>query len=82
MSRWAVQLVRELGWLAYDAGESDRAIELMERSYDLRAARGARPQIAAAQAALADVLSDSRRVARLRSAVSATARELGLAWLK
>jgi hypothetical protein len=74
--------VRHLGGLAYDAGDTDRAIELMERSYDLRAARGARPQIAAAQAALADVLSDNRRAARLRSAVSATAEELGLTWLK
>ncbi|MBV9379923.1 MAG: hypothetical protein JOY82_22015 [Streptosporangiaceae bacterium] len=74
--------VRHLGSLAYDAGETERAIELMERSYDLRAALGARPQIAAAQAALAHVLGDSRRAARLRSAVSATAEELGLAWLK
>ena len=74
--------VRHLGGQAYEAGETERAIELMERSYDLRAARGARPHIAAAQAALADVLGDSPRVARLRSAVSATAEELGLTWLK
>jgi tetratricopeptide (TPR) repeat protein len=74
--------VRHLGGRAYDAGETERAIELMERSYDLRAARGVRPHIAAAQAALADVLGDSRRVACLRSAVTATAQELGLALLK
>jgi len=74
--------VRHLGGHAYDTGETERAIELMERSYDLRAARGARPHIAAAQAALADVLGDGPRVARLRSAVSATAEELGLTWLK
>jgi hypothetical protein len=35
--------VRHLGGHAYDAGQTDRAIELMERSYDLRAAVGARP---------------------------------------
>jgi hypothetical protein len=74
--------VRHLGGQAYDAGETERGIELLEHSYDLRAARGARPHIAAAQAALADVLGDSQRVARLRSAVSATAEELGLTWLK
>lgn len=74
--------VRHLGGQAYDAGQTDRAIELMERSYDLRAALGARPQVAAAQAALADVLGDCRRAAHLRSAVSATAEELGLIWLK
>jgi hypothetical protein len=75
-------VVRHLGGQAYDAGETNRAIELMERSYDLRAALGARPHIAAAQAALADVLGDTQRAARLRSAVSATAEELGLTWLK
>jgi hypothetical protein len=74
--------VRHLGGLAYDAGQTERAIELLERSYDLRAALGARPQIAAAQIALADMLGDSQRAARLRSAVSATAEELGLTWLK
>jgi hypothetical protein len=74
-------VVRHLGGLARDAGETERAIELMERSYDLRAAQGARPQIAAAQAALADVLGDSPRVPQLRAAVAATAAELGLTWL-
>lgn len=74
--------VRHLGGLADDAGQADRAIEMLERSYDLRAALGARPQTAAAQAALAGVLGDSERAARLRSAVSATAQELGLSWLK
>jgi tetratricopeptide (TPR) repeat protein len=74
--------VRHLGALAYGAGQTDRAIELLERSYDLRASLGARPQIAAAQAALADALGDSQRVAQLRLAVSTTAQELGLTWLK
>jgi tetratricopeptide (TPR) repeat protein len=73
--------VRHLGGQAHDAGQTEHAIELMERSYDLRAALGARPQVAAAQAALADVLGDTPRAKRLRSAVSATAAELGLTWL-
>jgi hypothetical protein len=74
--------VRHLGGLAYGAGQTDRAIELLERSYDLRAALGVRPQIAAAQAALADALGHGPRVAQLRLAVSRTAQELGLTWLK
>ena len=75
--------VRHLGSQAWDAGESDRAIALFERSLDLRAARAARPHTAAAQAALAEVLgAESDRAASLRSAVAATAAELDLGWLK
>jgi hypothetical protein len=75
--------VRHLGSQAWDAGQSERAIALFERSLDLRAARAARPHTAAAQAALAEVLgTESDRAASLRSAVAATAAELGLGWLK
>jgi hypothetical protein len=74
--------VRHLGSQAWDAGEHARAIALFERSLDLRAARGARPHTAAAQAALADVLGESDRAASLRSIVASTADELGLAWLR
>jgi len=74
--------MRHLGGLAEDAGQTERAIELLERSYDLRAALGARPQITASQITLADILGDSQRAASLRSAASATAEELGLTWLK
>lgn len=75
--------VRHLGSLAWDAGESERAIALYERSLDLRAARAARPHTAAAQATLAEALGEeSERAAGLRSAVAATAAELDLAWLR
>lgn len=73
--------VRHLGGHAWDAGEKERGVALFERSLDLRAARGARPHTAAAQAALADVLGQTPRADVLRAIVAATAEELGLTWL-
>jgi hypothetical protein len=73
--------VRHQGGHAMDAGDSERAIALFRRSLQLRAARGARPQTAAAQASLADALGATPEAAELRAIASATARELGLTWL-
>jgi hypothetical protein len=56
-------------------------LELLRRSLYLRAALGARPQVAAAQAVLADALPPGDEPAVLREAALHTARELGLTWL-
>jgi hypothetical protein len=74
--------VRHLGSHAWEAGDTGQGIALFERSYDLRAACGARPHTAAAAAALAGVLGEGERSTRLLSLVAATAAELNLTWLK
>jgi hypothetical protein len=64
--------------------EQDReaGISLLRRSLDLRAACGARPLVAAAQAALVEVLESGPESVLLRRLVAHTAEELGLTWLK
>ncbi|MFC4585947.1 hypothetical protein [Sphaerisporangium corydalis] len=57
------------------------AVTLLRRSYVLRSALGARPQTAAAAAALADVLPAGREGRDLREAALLTARDLELSWL-
>lgn len=54
---------------------------LFRRSLELRAALGARPQVAAAQATLADVLRPGPERTTLVETSQATARELQLTWL-
>lgn len=64
--------------------ERDReaGLGLLRRSVDLRAACGARPHVAAAQAALAEALGVGPESVLLRRLVAHTAEELGLTWLK
>jgi hypothetical protein len=54
---------------------------LFRRSLELRSALGARPQVAAAQATLADVLPPGPERTTLVEAAQSTARDLGLTWL-
>jgi hypothetical protein len=56
-------------------------LALLRRSLYLRAGLGARPQVAAAEAALADALPPGDEPDALRDAALHTARELGLTWL-
>ncbi len=74
-------VVRHQGGHAMEAGDSERGIALYRRSLQLRAARGARPQTAAAQATLAEALGATPEAAELRAIAMVTARELGLTWL-
>jgi len=69
---------------AYYLLEQDRdaGLALLRRSLDLRAACGARPHTAAAQAALAEALESGPESVLLRRLVAHTAEELGLTWLK
>lgn len=73
--------VRHQAGLLLDAGDPVAALPLARRSLQLRAAVGARPHVAAAQAMLADVLGDGPEAEELRAIVALTAVELGLAWL-
>jgi tetratricopeptide (TPR) repeat protein len=61
--------------------DRERAIALFRRSLHLRAALGARPQVAAAQAALADALPAGKEADLLRELARHTAGELRLTWL-
>jgi hypothetical protein len=74
-------VVRHQAGHAAAAGDPAREIALLRRSAILRAAVGARPHTAAAQATLAEVLRDGEEAADLRRAATRTARELKLAWL-
>jgi hypothetical protein len=56
-------------------------LPLLRRSLQLRAALGARPQTAAAQAALAAELAEGPERDVLLETAGATAKELGLTWL-
>ena len=69
--------------LIRSAADRQTGVDLLRRSYHLRAALGARPQTAAAAATLAEALpADSREREDLRQTAAATARELNLTWLK
>jgi hypothetical protein len=74
--------VRHLSGQALQAGDRNGAIALARYSLYLRAACGARPQVAAAQALLADTLGDGAEAAQLRAVAASTAAELGLTWLR
>jgi hypothetical protein len=64
-----------------DAGR-ETGMDLLRRSYHLRAALGARPQTAAAAATLAEVLPpESTERDHLLQTAAATAHELNLTWL-
>jgi hypothetical protein len=62
-------------------GDRERGIALLRRSLQLRAALGARPQVAAAQIALAGELPNGPEADELREIGRMTARELGIPWL-
>jgi hypothetical protein len=72
--------VRHLGALLIDIHQAG-AIQLLRRSLQLRAACGARPHVAAAQALLADTLGSGPECDELREIAATTAAELGLTWL-
>jgi hypothetical protein len=75
-------VARHQGGQAFDAGDTERAIALQRRSLQLRAACGARPHVAAAQAAVADFVGETEEARELRAIVAVTAEELDLEWLK
>jgi hypothetical protein len=63
--------------------DRETGLDLLRRSYHLRAALGARPQTATAAATLAEVLPpESTERDHLLQTAAATARELNLTWLK
>jgi hypothetical protein len=72
--------VRHLGDHALQAGDA-AGLGLLRRSYQLRAALGARPQTAAAAATLAAALPAGAEADQLRETALLTARELDLSWL-
>jgi hypothetical protein len=72
--------VRHLGDHALTGGDP-AGLDLLRRSYHLRAALGARPQTAAAALTLADALPPGSEADQLRAAAEITARELSLTWL-
>jgi hypothetical protein len=62
--------------------DRETGLDLLRRSYYLRAALGARPQTAAAAATLAEALPpESTERGHLLQTAAATARELNLTWL-
>jgi hypothetical protein len=75
--------LRHQGAQAMESGaDQDTGLDLLRRSYHLRAALGARPQTAAAAATLAEALPpESAEREHLLQAAAATARELSLTWL-
>jgi hypothetical protein len=72
--------VRHLGAQALDRGDAV-GLELLWRSYHLRAALGARPQTAAAAATLAAALPPGAEAEGLKAIALRTALELRLTWL-
>lgn len=62
--------------------DRDTGLALLRRSLDLRAACGARPHVAAAQAGLAEALGVGPESVLLSRLVAHSAQELNLAWLK
>jgi hypothetical protein len=72
--------VRHLGDHALTGGDP-AGLDLLRRSYHLRAALGARPQTAAAALTLAGALPPGAEADQLRAAAEITARELSLTWL-
>lgn len=74
-------VVRHQGFHLLDT-DRERGLALLRRSLHLRAALGARPHVAAAQAALVQALgNDDPEAIELRRIVADTARELKLGWL-
>jgi hypothetical protein len=63
-------------------GAVARDVELMRLSLRLRAALGAVPQVAAAQASLAQFLPEGMEKSGLQSVALGTARRLGLTWVQ
>lgn len=63
-------------------GQREAGIALLRRSLYLRAAHGARPQVAAAQYQLAGELPPGPEADDLRDIARRTARELGIPWLQ
>ena len=74
-------VVRHQGFYLLER-DGEAGLELLRRSLHLRAACGARPQVAAAQAALAEALGVGPESVLLRRMVAHSAEELNLAWLK
>lgn len=72
--------VRHIGDHALRAGDTS-GLGLLRRSYDLRAALGARPQTAAAAVTLAAELPSGPEADGLMESAAHTARELQLTWL-
>ncbi|MEV4536601.1 hypothetical protein AB0J82_22725 [Asanoa sp. NPDC049518] len=76
-------VVRHLGAHAIEHDRSPGEGEmLLRRSLYLRSVLGARPQVAAAQAALAGELPEGTEREMLGGIATTTAEELGLTWLK
>lgn len=74
-------VVRHQGFYLLEQ-DRDAGLALLRRSIDLRAACGARPHVAAAQAALAEALGVGPESVLLQRLVARNAEELNLAWLK
>jgi len=75
-------VVRHQGFQLLESQQGrDRGIALLRRSLQLRAACGARPHVAAAQAALAEALSPSAEAEDLSEIAADTARALRIRWL-
>lgn len=72
--------VRHLGDHALENGDAS-GLDLLRRSYHLRAALGARPHTAAAAATLSAALPSGAEASQLHEAAVLTARELRLTWL-
>jgi len=71
---------RHLGDHALQAGDTS-GLDLLRRSYYLRAALGARPQTAAAALTLSAVLPSGTEADQLRETAAVIARDLQLTWL-
>ncbi|MEV0663696.1 hypothetical protein ACIBI3_20960 [Actinomadura luteofluorescens] len=72
--------IRHLGAMALADGDP-AGLDDLRRSYQLRAALGARPQTAAAAATYAAALPPAAEAEQLTGLAARTARELGLTWL-
>jgi hypothetical protein len=72
--------VRHLGDHAVENGDAS-GLDLLRRSYHLRAALGARPHTAAAAATLSAALPPGAEASQLHETAVLTARELRLTWL-
>lgn len=73
-------VVRHQGYYMLEQ-DHEAGLALLRRSLHLRAACGARPQVAAAQAALAEALGVGPESVLLRRLVARSAEELNLTWL-
>lgn len=74
-------VVRHQGFYLHER-DRDAGLALLRRSLDLRAACGARAQVAAAQATLAEALGVGPESVLLGRLVAHSAQELNLTWLK